>query len=57
MPPASQANGLTVAFLVGLIVLAFGLQIWLIRFPGRLRAEYRPPFGLSGPLDFLRFDF
>jgi hypothetical protein len=42
---------------IGLIVIAFGLAIGLIRFPARVRAEYRPPFGQSAPVDCLRFDY
>jgi hypothetical protein len=41
----------------GLVVIGFGLMIWFIRLCRRMRAEYRPPFGLAGPFEFLRLDY
>lgn len=43
--------------LVGLMIIGFGLMFWLIRLSRGLPAEYRPPFGLAGPFEFLRLDY
>src|SRR5882757_7130055 len=45
------------AAILGLVVIGFGLMIWFIRLCRRMRAEYRPPFGLAGPFEFLRLDY
>lgn len=43
--------------LVGLMIIGFGLMFWLIRLSRGLPAEFRPPFGLAGPFEFLRLDY
>jgi hypothetical protein len=43
--------------LVALVFVWLGLGIWVIRLSLRIRAEYRPPFGIAGPFEFLRLDF
>ena len=47
----------TKILLVGLMIIGFGLMFWFIRLCRGLRAEYRPPFGLAGPFEFLRLDY
>jgi len=42
---------------VGVMIVGFGLMFWFIRLSYRIRAEYRPPFGIAGPFEFLRLDF
>lgn len=42
---------------VSLLIVAFGLVLWLIRLSRRLPAEYRPPFGLASPFELLRLDY
>ena len=39
------------------MIIGFGLMFWLIRLCFGLRSEYRPPFGLAGPFEFLRLDY
>ncbi|WP_422002116.1 hypothetical protein [Reyranella sp.] len=40
-----------------LVLVWLGLGFWIIRLSLGLRSEYRPPFGLAGPLEILRLDF
>ena len=47
----------TKILLVGLMIIGFGLMIWFIRLSRAMPAEYRPPFGLAGPFEFLRLDY
>jgi len=39
------------------MIIGFGLMIWFIRLSRAMPAEYRPPFGLAGPFEFLRLDY
>lgn len=40
-----------------MIIVGFALMLWIIRLSWRLRDDYRPPFGLAGPFEFLRLDY